>query len=90
MAVMSSSPSHFPIPEQSKLGLYQIVVHYAHTACKVAVADPGFSLGGGGGGERLCARTHITSAKPEVPYTAGVQVKHSDTKWDKKNKKKTY
>ena len=26
---------------------------------------------GGGGGKRLCAR--ITSATPEVPYTAGVQ-----------------
>ena len=33
-------------------------------------ADPGFPFRGGGG--RLCARTHITSAKPEAP-SAGVQ-----------------
>ena len=31
-------------------------------------ADPGFSFGGGGGRKRFCARTHITSARPEVPY----------------------
>ena len=31
-----------------------------------AGADPGFSFKGGGGRKRLCARTHITSAKPEV------------------------
>ena len=34
-----------------------------------------FHLGGGGGGggrrKRLCARTHITSAKPEVPIQPG-------------------
>ena len=36
-------------------------------------ADAGFSFRGGGGGgcKRLCACTHITSAKPEVPYGRG-------------------
>ena len=29
-------------------------------------ADPGFSLGGGGAKDYV-ARTHMTSAKPEVP-----------------------
>ena len=31
-------------------------------------ADPGFP---GGGGKQLCARTYITSGKPEVPYGRG-------------------
>ena len=34
-------------------------------------ADPGLSLGGGGGHKRKCAHTHITSAKPEVPFGRG-------------------
>ena len=45
---------------------------------------------GGGGRNRLCARTHITSAKPEVlrPGSMGSLVlsepyfKHSDSKWN--------
>ena len=35
-------------------------------------ADPGFSWGGGGeGGNIICGLTHITSAKPELPYGRG-------------------
>ena len=33
--------------------------------------DPGFSLGGGG--KNKYRRARMTSATPEVPYTAGVQ-----------------
>ena len=60
-----------------------------------------FHWGGGGGGrKRLCASTHITSAKPDVPFGRGpgtacacffyffylsLNHKHSDTKWGKKN-----
>ena len=30
-----------------------------------------FIWGGGGGRKRICPRTHITSAKPKVPYGRG-------------------
>ena len=48
-------------------------LHAFHDArCKRCLspgADPGFSFGGGGGGrKKLYARTHITSAKSEVPF----------------------
>ena len=36
-------------------------------------ADPGFSCGGGGGAQKLCALTHITSANPNS-LSAGVQL----------------
>ena len=42
------------------------------TAGYGAGADPGFSWGGGGGG-RLCARTHITSVEPNS-LSAGAHI----------------
>ena len=48
-----------------KSGLYPAIVLQSG-------ADPGFSFGGGGGAQRLCARTHKTSAEPNS-LSAGVQ-----------------
>ena len=68
-------------------------------------ADPGFSLGGGGGGWRMimCAHAHH-EREPRSPFYCrgpalgffdalscylSLLFKHSDTKWDKKEEKKS-
>ena len=48
-----------------------IAVTLSGKAFPLAGADLGFSLGGGGGRNRLCASTHIMNLKPAVPYGRG-------------------
>ena len=43
-----------------------------HQTVRTYRADPGFSLGGGGGRKRLCARSHITRCAEPNSLSAGV------------------
>ena len=68
--------------------------------CENAGVDLGYSLGGGGGGCKICVPTHVMSVKPKDPYSQGpgpaqgpwkwfwcylsLICKHFDTKWDLK------